>query len=190
MRPPNLGTAFVLGVATVLALSAVPASAHESGNHGTVKVHDDEVGQPQPTSNNPHVSCDFWIEGFKMSDDSGHIVFELIPPTSNPPSHIDSDTLWTASGPDEPKGFHFLSGPFNFTDLVDDNGGKHVHVRVTVFVDDGHPGSEDHFAKQKVFWVEPCGDDGVEIPFFPSPLALGLAGAGGVAGFAILRRKR
>jgi hypothetical protein len=151
-------------LAALLAVGSIPALAHESGNHGTIKVHDDVTEDP-PQQNDPQVSCDFWIEGFGMSDDSGHLVFSQIPPTANPETDVLSQN-WTSDHPDEPQGFHFLSGPFNFT-----TSPGLGHYRVLAYVDEGHPGNTEHFAKNKVFWVEPCGG---EVPP-PPPCPTGLA---------------
>lgn len=135
-------------VASLVALSlvgAVPANAHTSHNHGTIKVHDDETVDP-PKQNNPHVSCNFWIEGFDMSDDVGHLDFYLIPPSSNPPVLVHSAN-WTADEETGEERFHFLAGPFNFTA---------GHYRVEAFLGGGHPGNHEHFSKTKTFWVNPC----------------------------------
>ncbi|MCA1818748.1 MAG: fibronectin type III domain-containing protein, partial [Halobacteriales archaeon] len=57
-------------------------------------------------------------------------------------------------------GSHFLEGPFTL-----DAG----HYRVEAFSSTGHPGGdEDHFAKAKMFWVEPC----ASTPPPPPPPAL------------------
>ncbi len=131
-----------------IALSLTPlASAH--GNPGTIKVHDDEVADPGP-NNQPHVACDFWIEGFGMQDDSGELIFYGWPPSGNKSEVVPSgdDLSWTGT-PEDKKGYHFLKGPYQLPP---------GHYRVEAFSTGGHPGGHDHFSKTKTFWVDPCGD--------------------------------
>lgn len=115
-------------------------------NHGTIKVHDEATADP-PQSNHPHVDCeDFWIEGFNMADGSGTLVFYSWPPTGDRSVVLTAN--WTATAPDgDGDGFGFLAGPFTLP-----AGHYHVEAYLTA----GHPGNEDHFAKAKTFWVEPC----------------------------------
>lgn len=134
---------------------AAPAAAHESSNHGTIKVHDDAVVTP-PTRNDPHVSCEFYIEGFNMADVSGRLEFYSIPPTSNPPVLVMTAN-WTGTPEPDGTGTHFLAGPFNLTA---------GHYLVEAFLDDGRPGNTDHKSKSKVFWVNPC-QPGAEVPPCP-----------------------
>lgn len=125
-------------------LAATPVAAHESHNHGTIKVHDEETADP-PRRNEPHVDCvDFWVEGFGMSDDVGSLVFYSWPPTGD--KEVVLDVAWAGVENDK-KRFDFLAGPFSL-----DAG----HYRVEAFLESGHPGNEDHFSKAKMFWVEPC----------------------------------
>lgn len=139
-----------------LALAAMPpASAQSEGNQGSIKVHDEAVVVP-PTRNDPHVSCDFYIEGFNMEDDSGYLLFFRIPPTSNPPEQVLNATWTGAPEADQSGGFHFLAGPFNFTE---------GHYRVEAYNDDGAPG-DGQGQKSKVFWVNPC-EPGAEQPPCP-----------------------
>lgn len=140
----------LLALSTALALAALPVQAAHN-NQGTVKVHDNESENP-PQRNVPHVSCDFWIEGFKMSDDSGWIRFFGWPPTGDKsevtPTSGAAELNWNADSGDESGEFRFLAGPFRL-----DPG----HYRVEVFTHDGHPGGDSgRFAKAKTFWVEPC----------------------------------
>lgn len=126
------------------ALVATPVAAHGSGNHGTIKVHDEATADP-PQRNEPHVDCvDFWVQGFGMSDDSGTLVFYSWPPTGD--KTVVMEASWDGEET-EKKGWDFLVGP-----LTLDAG----HYRVEAFLDSGHPGNEDHFSKAKMFWVEPC----------------------------------
>lgn len=147
-----------LMIAVSMVLAATPAAAHESGNHGTIKVHDEETANPA-TRNEPHVDCeDFWIQGFKMADSSGHLVIYSWPPTGNKSEVMNEE--WNAISHDHEGagGFGFNAGPFHL-----DAG----HYRVEVFLDAGHNGNRDHFAKAKMFWVEPC-----EAPPLPCPTNL------------------
>lgn len=152
---------FVLALATVLALAAVPAGATHN-NQGTVKVHDNEEEDPA-MRNVPHVSCEFWIEGFKLGDDSGWIRFFGWPPTGNKtevtPTGASLD--WDADSGEVSGEFGFRQGPFQLPE---------GHYRVEIYTHDGHPGSDGgHFAKAKVFWVEGCDSPP---PVVPCPVIL------------------
>lgn len=143
-----------------MGLAAAPALAGHAGSHGgannagTIKVHDNEDENPD-VRNVPHVSCDFWIEGFNMNDDSGWLEFYSWPPTGNMSlvTPTGDDLMWTADSTNEQGNHHFEKGPYRL-----DPG----HYRVEVYTDAPHPGSEDHFAKAKMFWVDPCVEEGDE----------------------------
>lgn len=142
-RPRHL-VPTALAICLVLAFSPISSANHN--NQGTIKVHDNEQEDPDQR-NVPHVDCDFWIEGFKLGDDSGWIVFYSWPPTGDK-QVVDSgeDQDWTADSGAASGEYHFLAGPFTLPT---------GHWRVEVFTDDGHPGSDSgHFAKAKTFWVE------------------------------------
>lgn len=142
----RLRVLLVAGIVTALLLSFAPTSLATHNNQGTVKVHDNPSENPAQR-NVPHVNCDFWIEGSKMGDDSGWIVFFGWPPTGDM-SEIESgeDQNWTADSGNASGEYHFLAGPFTL---------ESGHYRVEVYTDDGHPGSDSgHFAKTKTFWVE------------------------------------
>jgi hypothetical protein len=141
----QLPAAFAVALLGALALLATPASA-DHNNQGTIKVHDDMVAGP-PTRNEPHVSCDFWIEGFNMAHATGTLTFTGWPPTGN--KTVVLSATWAGTPEEDGSGFHFLAGPFTL-----DAG----HFRVEAFVQEGHPSHALHFAKAKVFWVEPCGE--------------------------------
>ncbi|HVL87369.1 MAG TPA: hypothetical protein VM681_05085 [Candidatus Thermoplasmatota archaeon] len=142
MRPRIATRAWAAGIVLAVALAAVPAAAHENPNHGTIKVHDDEVVSP-PQRNDPRVDCDFWIEGFKMTNDEGWLVFYEWPPTGDKSEVLRAD--WEADAEDTPMGFHFKAGPFSLPS---------GHYRVEAYVDEGH------FAKAKMFWTDCEEDDG------------------------------
>lgn len=156
MRTP-IRSLLALAIATA-ALSLPTAASHEGTNHGTIKVHDDATADPA-RRNEPHVSCDFWIEGFKMADDAGTLTFYRVPPTSSGKVEV-STSNWTADSGDLASGWHFLAGPFNFTSSPG-------HYRVEAFLAQGHPGNEGHFAKSKTFWVNPCGAPSEDVPCPP-----------------------
>lgn len=146
--------------AMLLTALAVPAQAQDDNNAGTVKVHDDAAENP-PQRNVPHVSCDFYVEGFGMNDPSGWLVFFAWPPTGDhePVMPTGANVTWTADREDDNGNFHFLAGPFFLPP---------GHYRVEVYTDDGHPGGDEGmFAKAKTFWVEEC--DGAAIPNPPCP---------------------
>lgn len=141
----------VLVAIVAFSLAATPVAAHDSRNHGTIKVHDEETADP-PRRNEPHVDCvDFWVEGFGMSDDAGTLVFYSWPPTGD--KEVVLEVAWTGVEA-EKKRFDFLVGPLSL-----DAG----HFRVEAFLESGHPGNEDHFSKAKMFWVEPCEAPPVEL---------------------------
>lgn len=123
----------------MLAVLAPGGAADEHGNQGTIKVHDGPDADPDQR-NEPHVGCDFFIEGFGMADGQGHLVVYDWPPTGD--KNVVLNATWTGTPDDH--GFHFLAGPFSLPD---------GHYRVEVFGTD-HPGQSDHFAKAKMFWVD------------------------------------
>lgn len=140
---------FALLVAALMALVLMPSgSAEVTSNHGTIKVHDEEVTDPVQR-NVPHVDCvDFWIQGFNMADGSGTLVFYAWPPTGDKSVVLTAN--WTATSHDHEGagGFGFMAGPFTL-----DAG----HYHVEAFLAGGHVGgNEDHKTKSKTFWVEPC----------------------------------
>lgn len=135
---------FIVGA---FAVATVPNVSADGGNKGTIKVHDDEVADPDQR-NVPHVSCDFWIEGFNMRDSSGELVFYHWPPGGNKsvvaPAGDDLD--WTGV-PADKDGYDFLKGPYQLPP---------GHYRVEAFSDNsGH----DHFSKAKTFWSDGCDED-------------------------------
>lgn len=147
----------VVLVALLVAGAFLPTSgANSHGNVGTIKVHDDAATNPDQR-NVPHVSCDFYIEGFGMKDDSGWLQFWSWPPTGNKTAITPggASTLWTSDGVDANGDHHFMAGPFNLPS---------GHYRVEAFGDDPHAGTPGHFAKAKTFWVEPCGATVVNPP--------------------------
>lgn len=136
----------LLALAIALALPTVQAT---DNNSGTVKVHDNEDENPD-SRNVPHVSCDFWIEGFNLNDDVGTLVFYGWPPTGEKSvvTPTGASLAWTSDGVNANGNHHFLAGPFAL---------PAGHYRVEVYTEDGHPGGNgSHFAKTKTFWVEPC----------------------------------
>lgn len=162
---------FALALVTIVAFAAVPAVATHN-NRGTVKVHDDEEESPD-VRNVPHVSCDFWVEGFMLGDDSGWIVFFSWPPTGNKtevtPTGDDLD--WSADLGNSSGEYHFINGPYQLPE---------GHYRVEVYTDDGHPGSDSgHFAKSKTFWVDPC--EGGSNPPCPEGLQVTARSSNGTA---------
>ena len=155
-------------LAISLAVTFSVAGSAVAGNKGTIKVHDDETADPE-VRNQPHVSCDFWIEGFKMADPSGDLVFRSRPPTGDKsvvtPTGDDLDYTTDSDG-------HFLKGAYQLPE---------GHYKVTAEVD-------GHKVKSKVFWVDPCNP---EIPFFPTTtsLVLGSLGALAMVGMVVMRRR-
>lgn len=166
IRPISLFAAAMLA----LALVSAPAAATHN-NAGTLKVHDDENTTPVKR-NVPHVDCDFWVEGFGMSDDSGTLVFFSWPPTGDknvvtPGGNGSLD--WTADSGTTSGEYHFLAGPFTLPS---------GHYRVEASTDDGHPGSNaGHFAKTKTFWVTCEPTPPAPTPCPPTLIATALTGA-------------
>lgn len=150
LRLKGIGV-LALGMLVIAGWSLGTVGAHSGNNHGTIKVHDDEEVDPS-TRNQPHVSCEFWIEGFNMSDDEGHLVFYDWPPTGDKEEVTPggASTDWSGEAEPDEDGFHFNVGPYTLPP---------GHYRVEAFVDQGHPGNEDHSAKSKMFWVDPCEEE-------------------------------
>lgn len=152
MRRTAVRSLLLLATATVVLVSWPPALATHA-NPGTLKVHDNEDENPD-VRNVPHVSCDFWLEAFGMSDDEITIRFFAWPPTGDTSEVVpEGADLWaTADAGDASGDYHFLVGPFFLPS---------GHYRVEIYTDDGHPGGNpEHMAKAKTFWVEACVDAG------------------------------
>lgn len=141
----------VLSLVAMAALALAPMTSAHGGNHGTIKVHDEEDADPD-MRNEPHVGCEFFVEGFNMHGDAGELVFYGWPPTGNKTEVMRAD--WNGTLEEDGDGFHFLAGPFSLPS---------GHYRVEAFSDAGHPGDHEHFAKSKTFWVH-CGDEAPECP--------------------------
>ena len=174
------------------------ATAQNDTNRGTVKIHDDLVTDPEER-NEPRVSCDFYVQGFNFNDPDGYLLFQSWPPTGDKEEVTPTgDTLLWTGTPDGDGEYDFLKGAYSL---------PAGHYRLEVYTNDGHPGhNEGHFAKSKMFWVDPCEgeqppcvDDPetevdeceeTEIPFFPgfTSLALGSLGALAMVGLALRRR--
>lgn len=136
-----------LALALALAAALVPlaplAAATET-NRGTIKVHDTDDVEPS-RRNQPHVDCEFWVEGFGMADSSGTLVFTAWAPTGDKETVVLAAN-WSADRADP--AHHFEEGPFTL---------PAGHYRVEAYSATGHPGGNPgHFAKAKMFWVEPC----------------------------------
>lgn len=132
----------LVGLVTIAMLAFAPASSAHGGNHGTIKVHDEMDTDPD-MRNEPHVDCEFFVEGFNMDGSGGELVFYLWQPSGDQEEVLRAD--WTGVAEEDGDGFHFLAGPFTLAS---------GHYRVEAFSDEGHPGDHGHFAKSKTFWVE------------------------------------
>lgn len=195
MRYPSNTTKTLLAIALCAAVATMmPTSLAVPDNHaGTIKVHDNATADPE-VRNEPHVSCDFWVEGFNMEDSSGTLVFQSWPPTGDKSvvTPTGDGLTWTADSGNSHGNYHFLNGAYQL---------PAGHYKVTST--DG-----EHKEKSKVFWVDECGTppppctencvptppctvDCTQVPFFPSAvsLGLGLVGAVGAVGIALVRRK-
>lgn len=131
----------IVGLVT-LGFAAAPAAAKEK-NKGTIKVHDSEDADPDQR-NEPHVSCDFYIEGFHMQASSGYLVFYDWPPTGDKDEVTpDGDDLeWKGTLEDDEETYHFLNGAYFLPP---------GHYRVEAWGD-----GEDKKEKSKMFWVDEC----------------------------------
>lgn len=215
MQNSRTPLAFLMTAMLCLALAlAGTAAAQNDTNRGTVKIHDGPDADPDQR-NEPHVSCDFYVEGFNFNDDSGYLRFEVWPPTSNkaPITPTGDDLEWTGTS-DGDGGYDFEKGAYYLPE---------GHYRLEVFTYDGHPShDEGHFAKAKMFWVDPCEDeqppciddnttagddcdpapcvdnpdteidecDETEIPFFPGFTSLALGSLGALAIVGMMWRRR
>lgn len=199
-----LATVFVIGFAA----TGAAAQGESDTNRGTIKIHDGPVADPE-VRNEPHVSCDFYVQGFNMNDGSGFIKFIAWPPTGDKDVVTPTgDTLTWNGTPDGDGEYDFLKGAYYL---------PAGHYRVEVYTYDGHPGHDSgHFAKAKMFWVDPCEDDtpptvpptpplddepvcpedmpfeecDTEIPFFPSAASLVLGSVGALAAVGLALRRR
>lgn len=135
--------------------------ARAKTNRGTMKVHDDAVARPD-TRNEPHVSCEFWVEGFDLASDSGVLQFEWWSPTGDkrPVLARGASPAWRADG-EGTGSHHFLAGPYRL---------PAGHYRLEAYAEPGHPGGKGHFAKAKMFWVDECTE--------PSPMRMVVGTAG------------
>lgn len=191
----------MIALATTLAFTGT-AWAAKDDNRGTIKIHDGATADPDER-NEPHVSCDFYVQGFNMKDAQGHLEFFSWPPTGDKSGITPSgDTLtWTGTADGDGE-WNFQKGAYFLPE---------GHYRLEAYTDDGHPGNESHFAKAKMFWVDPCDEGGctenctpppppcvegqdegcTEVPFFPTPaaMALGIVGTLGAVGAIMLRRR-
>ncbi len=154
------------GLLAIFLASQMPTASAHNGNAGTIKVHDDD-SYDTDNSNNPHVICQFWIEGVNMDGTGGSIVFYDWPPTGN--KDFVGDDPWTGVPEVVGNGYHFQNGPYVLPP---------GHYRVEAYSDEGHPGNHGHFAKSKMFWVDPCDD--VRPPPCPSDLEATETQAGGI----------
>lgn len=183
-KPHPAARLFLVTLFVAAGAALVPATvvAEGDGESGTIKVHDGADAQPD-MRNEPHVDCDFWVEGFNMAADSGTLTFFSWRPTGDMEQVKTAD--WDGTAEADGKGFHFLEGPFMLPD-------GHYKVEST--------NNKEETKKSKVFWVE-CegGEEGgpgpgtttAPIPVFPTPAAIGLASLLGVGGaFLVLRRRR
>ncbi|HET6399655.1 MAG TPA: fibronectin type III domain-containing protein [Candidatus Thermoplasmatota archaeon] len=142
LKSRKVGAAVAAAVAIAFALAAVPgasANPHVEPNHGTIKIHQNEAEQP-PQRNVPHVSCEFYVEGFNMADNDGTLVFYAWPPTGDMTvAMVVNFTGWAETSG---QGYHFLEGPLSL---------PAGHYKVEAVGAD-----EEIKAKSKVFWVKEC----------------------------------
>lgn len=140
-RPMRIAVLLAIGIGLVLAATATFGDGVQAqgGNTGTIKVHDGTSADP-PTSNEPHVTGDVFVEGSNMAATEGTLQFFSWPPTGN--QELILSTTWTADD-GEPEN-HFLAGPFAF---------PCGHYRVDAqngLEEDDFPGG----VKSKMFWVD------------------------------------
>jgi hypothetical protein len=159
--------------AAILLLFSMPAMAQ--GNAGTVKVQDDsETGN---MSNDPHVGCDFSVEGFNMAATSGTIRIVAWPPEGDHETVVLTAN-WTADGDEGQAEAHFVSGPFSL---------PAGHYKVFASNTGGHE-------KMKVFWVDceagTTSPPTAPIPVFPTTAALALGSMGALGGAYLVLRRR
>jgi len=133
---------------SIVLLVLLASCLAQDNNRGTVKVHADSSADPD-RKNEPHVSCDFYVQGFGFRDPSGTLRFFTWAPTGDgtPITPTGDNLVWTGT-PDGDGEFDFLKGPYQL---------PAGHYRVNVYTDDGHPGgNSSQKAKSKVFWVDEC----------------------------------
>lgn len=123
-----------LALFAALSLATIPANAGDA-NPGTLKVH--EAGELGDMRNDPHVGCEFFLEGFNMVAASGTITIKAWPPTGD--KRVVLTGNWSADGGDA-NGHHFVAGPFTLAE-------GHYKAYVS--------NAPEH-TKTKVFWVDGC----------------------------------
>jgi hypothetical protein len=166
----------------------------DCNNSGDVKVHTaNDIGS---TTNDPHVDCPFYVEGFNMDATSGDLTIKSWPPTGDKTVVIDSS--WTADAGTPAN--HFLNGPYSLSS-------GHYKLFVEDSLNDKH----------KVFWVDcedttttststtttspgcqqdctttetTSGTPTTQIPFFPSTTSLLIGAGGAVMGTLLMIRRR
>lgn len=164
---PTLTAAALLPA--VLVIGAAPAVAgpgSPGGNNGTIKVS--EVGGPEDTSNDPHLSCTFEIQwaGFDAGADLySDVTFEAWAPTADASFSVTGDThVFIGEDAAGGAGDHDATEVYtlDFAGTVHPEQGYHVKVTTE------NGGSRGNDTKFKVFWVEPCGEEGGTEPTEPT----------------------
>jgi len=133
----------------LLALLATSCLAQSrDNNRGTVKIHDGPEADPEKR-NEPHVDCDFYVQGFNFHDSDGTLQFFAWAPTGNKGvvTPTGDNLVWTGEADGDGE-FNFQKGPYQL---------PAGHYKLEVYTTDGHPGSNSgQKAKSKVFWVDEC----------------------------------
>lgn len=135
-----------LALVALMAFGAMAggAAAHKNtDDHGTITWHDSEDGEAQTHTESKYsegaveLHCEFWVKGYNMSDDDGHIAAEHNYRSGNPDvTYVEVAGNWTGEQ-NESGGWDFVAGPFT---LSEDG-----LVRGFASTDDAnHSGEADH----------------------------------------------
>jgi len=133
-----------VAVALAMTVAFAPSAAATPNNPGTIKVHDALDTDPDQ-SNEPHVSCPFFVVGFNMADTMGSYYIWAWSPTGD--GAVAATGPWVGTPEPDGRGSHFIVGPLSLPP---------GHYRVQAFSSTGHPGDSEHFSKTKTFWVDAC----------------------------------
>lgn len=116
-------TGFALIAIMAFGAMAGGAAAHRgTEEHGTITWHDSKDGPPQTHTGGKYsrgavnLTCEFWVKGYNMSDDDGHIGAEFNYRSGNPEvTYVEVAGNWTGEA-NESGGWDFVAGPFTLSE--------------------------------------------------------------------------
>ncbi|MPZ62342.1 MAG: hypothetical protein GEU93_13820 [Propionibacteriales bacterium] len=137
------------------------------GNNGVVKVNDEELDDIP--NNDPHVDCVFNVDFYNYDegdDYAADVEFTLHNPTGDGTFDVTSGDLAPYIGEDPAGGGKDVDAreTYRLEFTGDPHPQQGYHVKLTIHA----PGSIGADVKHKVFWVQPCSEEGAE-PTPPAP---------------------